>query len=402
MQATLSDLVRTGPGTLAGRYLRLFWQPVLRSEDLAPGRALPVRIMSEDFTVYRGESGKAYVVGGRCAHRRTRLHTGPVTGETIRCLYHGWQYDHTGQCVYRPGENEAFTKQVKIAGLPTAEYVGLIWAYFGEGEPPPMRRYPDFERSGLISVGPPEVWPCNLWNRLDNGPDLMHVVFTHAETMQREMGIAAPWSGSLARVPEIDAAETDFGVETSVKTVAGDLSYYHFLMPNTNAVAARIGRIEGFRDGSKHWAYEMFIRVPVDDENCVSFHVSLLDLHGEEARRYLAIRDRARAELDPNSLIISNAEAVLAGRMPIKQMDERLSSYYSFLIEDYACQVGQGTIADRENEQLGQVDRGTVILRKLWLRELTALSEGEKLRNWAIPVGLADKTVPQPSLAKSA
>ena len=56
------DFVHTGPDTLAGRYLRMFWQPVYASEELKPGYAVPIRIMSEDFTLYRGESGSAYVV----------------------------------------------------------------------------------------------------------------------------------------------------------------------------------------------------------------------------------------------------------------------------------------------------------------------------------------------------
>ena len=51
------DLYRTEPGTLAGRYLRSVWQPVYRAKDLAAGEAIPLRIMSEDFTLYRGESG---------------------------------------------------------------------------------------------------------------------------------------------------------------------------------------------------------------------------------------------------------------------------------------------------------------------------------------------------------
>jgi 5,5'-dehydrodivanillate O-demethylase oxygenase subunit len=33
---------RTGPGTLAGRYLRMFWQPVYHGCDLAPGRAVQI------------------------------------------------------------------------------------------------------------------------------------------------------------------------------------------------------------------------------------------------------------------------------------------------------------------------------------------------------------------------
>ena len=33
--------VRTGPGTLAGRYLRRFWHPVYVGADLPAGRAVP-------------------------------------------------------------------------------------------------------------------------------------------------------------------------------------------------------------------------------------------------------------------------------------------------------------------------------------------------------------------------
>ena len=51
------NFVRTGPGTLAGRYLRRFWQPVYVAERLNAGQAMPIRIMGEDFTLYRGESG---------------------------------------------------------------------------------------------------------------------------------------------------------------------------------------------------------------------------------------------------------------------------------------------------------------------------------------------------------
>src|SRR5713226_9689218 len=53
--AEWTDFEHTGPGTLAGRYLRRFWQPVSRGEDLPAGRAKPIRIMGEDLTLYRGE-----------------------------------------------------------------------------------------------------------------------------------------------------------------------------------------------------------------------------------------------------------------------------------------------------------------------------------------------------------
>jgi 5,5'-dehydrodivanillate O-demethylase oxygenase subunit len=52
-----TDFAHTGPGTLAGRYLRRFWQPVYRAHELPVGWAKPIRIMSEDITLYRGEGG---------------------------------------------------------------------------------------------------------------------------------------------------------------------------------------------------------------------------------------------------------------------------------------------------------------------------------------------------------
>ncbi|HZH84451.1 MAG TPA: Rieske 2Fe-2S domain-containing protein, partial [Phototrophicaceae bacterium] len=66
------ECIYTGPGTLAGRYLRLFWQPICCAYELQPGQALPIKILGEEFTVYRGASGMPYLVGPRCAHRGTQ------------------------------------------------------------------------------------------------------------------------------------------------------------------------------------------------------------------------------------------------------------------------------------------------------------------------------------------
>src|SRR5215210_9527157 len=60
--AEYKDFAHTGPDTLAGRYMRRFWQPVRQSIDLTAGRAKPIRIMSEYFTLYRGEGGAPHVV----------------------------------------------------------------------------------------------------------------------------------------------------------------------------------------------------------------------------------------------------------------------------------------------------------------------------------------------------
>src|SRR5262249_33408074 len=72
----LAVLTQTGPDTPRGQLLRNFWHPVALGEQVPKGKAIRLRILSEDLTLYRGQSGRAYLVGGTCAHRRTRLHTG--------------------------------------------------------------------------------------------------------------------------------------------------------------------------------------------------------------------------------------------------------------------------------------------------------------------------------------
>ncbi|HEY7062182.1 MAG TPA: Rieske 2Fe-2S domain-containing protein [Chloroflexota bacterium] len=100
-----TDFAHIGPGTLAGRYLRRFWQPICLAADLSPGHAKPICILGEDFTLYRGEDGAPHVVANRCAHRGTQLSTGWVEGACIRCFYHGWKYDASGQCTEMPAED---------------------------------------------------------------------------------------------------------------------------------------------------------------------------------------------------------------------------------------------------------------------------------------------------------
>ena len=98
------DCYRTGPETLGGHYMRLFWHPVLPRRRLEAGLGQADQIMSEDFTLYRGEGGRAQVVAFQCAHRGSQLSVGWVEDDCIRCRYHGWKYDATGQCIEGRGE----------------------------------------------------------------------------------------------------------------------------------------------------------------------------------------------------------------------------------------------------------------------------------------------------------
>ena len=54
------------------------------------------------------------MVDTACAHRGTQLSVGWVEGENVRCRYHGWMYDGTGQCVEQPLEDRPFCERIRI------------------------------------------------------------------------------------------------------------------------------------------------------------------------------------------------------------------------------------------------------------------------------------------------
>src|SRR5215208_2594690 len=179
-----ADLEPVGPGTPTGRYLRLFWQPILRASDLRLKQAKPVEILGEKFTLYRGEDGVARLSAFRCAHRGAQLSLGWVEGDSIRCRYHGWKFDGSGQCVEQPDEDKSSAHRVKIKSYPTREYLGLIFAYLGEDAPSPFTQYPDLDRPGVIITDATEIIPCTFWNRFDN--DIGHIPWVHRATALRK------------------------------------------------------------------------------------------------------------------------------------------------------------------------------------------------------------------------
>ncbi|HLQ34020.1 MAG TPA: Rieske 2Fe-2S domain-containing protein [Chloroflexota bacterium] len=377
------DFTRTGPGTLAGKYLRRFWQPVSRARDLAPGQARPIQVMSEKFTLYRGEEGAPHLVDFRCAHRGTQLSTGWVEGDCIRCLYHGWKYDGSGQCVEQPGEDAGFAPKIKIRSYPVREYLGLLFAYLGEGEPPELRRFPDFERPFYFEVGSVESWPCNYFNRMENDP--AHVPWVHRESLIR--------NGRQERlaVRSVAAEETEYGVRAGSSVPGKPVEYVHYHMPNSTQTRSR-ARVEGSRaDAATLWADRLFFHVPIDDESNHTYVLDLIHLTGAEAEAYAERRRQAQ----PAEAAVLNdmAEQVLAGKTRIKDMDQDLSAYKLFWVEDYSSLVGQGAIPNREADHLGRGDAHVILVRNIWRRELAALREGMPLKEWRTPAGLADMSL---------
>jgi 5,5'-dehydrodivanillate O-demethylase oxygenase subunit len=364
--ANYVDFVHTGPDTLAGKFLRMFWHPVFCSHELASGRAVPIRILGEDLTLYRGEGGSAHVISFRCAHRRTQLSVGWVEGDCLRCFYHGWKYDGSGQCVEQPAEAKPFADKIQIPSYPVAEYLGLIFAYMGEGDPPPLPRYSKLEspENSLDVVRMNRI--CNYFNNIDNSLDNAHVRFVHSR--HRETARDQIVKGD----PVISVEESEWGVRRYVKFTDGkDLTAY-FGMPNINYINGQVVDAEIKR------ADVLVFKVPVDDENHIHFELRSIPFTGDRAREWLQRRREKRAQEAANRAHL--VQQVLMGKLQLSDIDPNRTDYV--MVEDEIAQTGQGKIPDRENEHLGRSDAGVILLRKIWERELRAVSDGQPIKKW--------------------
>ena len=371
----LEDLVHVGPGTVCGDYLRTFWHPVLIADSLEAGRAKPMRVLGENFTLYRGESGDFHSVAYRCAHRGTLLATGWIEGEEIRCRYHGWKYDAQGSCVEQPEEDERFAARIKLRSYPTQEYLGLVFVYLGEGAAPELPRYRDFEEEGetVLVKRNSYTWPCSFFNSLEN--DEYHVNWVHREQLEELGRLAAP--GQL----QLSVEETDYGLLTHA-TGWSDPDYVQdlmFLMPYMRSWrSSEGGGFNGVASAAIAW------RVPIDDENFTSFGLQRISGTREALAAYAAKRAAEQEDIRDLPTTKEVQEAVLRGDMTFETFPGRTHGR-QFNVGDYITQVGLGPFGLLNEENLGRSDIEVAMLRRIYRRELKAHAEGKPTKAWTAP-----------------
>jgi len=364
------DIATTRPGTPGGTFMRQFWIALDNSANLPPGRARPIRIMSENYTLYRGHSGKAQVVAQRCPHRGAMMHLGWVEDDDIRCVYHGWKFDCSGQCIEQPAEGEGFARKVRLPVYPTREHLGLIFAYFGEGEPPPWPPYPESAGEGIVDPWPMYKVPCNYLQCFENTMDEVHVAFTHAPG-----GSHAKLSQDL---PVISAEEKDWGILRFGKRANGKVR--HTLHYAPNIVRVIVPPLAGM-DGVGGWPEITFSFTPVDDENCLWILTSKAFVTGKDKEIFL----EKRAEIERKRLaappVMQVVEDLWSGKL--HYADVRHPDLA--VIQDIAVQAGQGPIEDRSREYLGRSDAGIILWRRILARELRLIAEGKPHKRWTTP-----------------
>src|SRR6202171_3198107 len=124
-------LTRTGPGSEMGALFRRYWLPALLAEELPEPDCAPVRaqLLSEKLIAFRDTEGRLGLLDEFCAHRRVSLWFGRNEECGLRCPYHGWKYDVSGQCVDLPSEPErvGIRQRIKLKSYPLIEQGGVLW-----------------------------------------------------------------------------------------------------------------------------------------------------------------------------------------------------------------------------------------------------------------------------------
>ncbi len=153
------------------------------SRDLLARTLLEKRVV-----MYRQENGDPVAVEGYCPHRNYPLEKGTLSGDAIRCGYHGFEFDQQGICSHIPSQSQCPNRAV-LRSFPIIERGGLIWIWMGPPETATVDALPDTYSMGLgapgwqVEVSPVAALKGRYSLLIDNLMDLTHVSFIHADTI---------------------------------------------------------------------------------------------------------------------------------------------------------------------------------------------------------------------------
>ncbi|MGH8166341.1 MAG: Rieske 2Fe-2S domain-containing protein, partial [Woeseiaceae bacterium] len=360
-------LTRVSPGTPMGNLLRRYWTPALLSSEAPEPDSPPIRVrlLGEDLVAFRDTNGEVGLVAQACPHRGASLFFGRNEEAGLRCVYHGWKFDLTGECIDMPSEpaESNFKNKVRVTAYPTHESGGIVWTYMG-----PQETMPAFRDLGTDSL-PREDWfasklysPCNWVQGLEGNIDTAHISFLHqyhATADIEDDGTDKPGyvSSTLAwklwredGAPRIETLDTWYGYRyAGVRTTPNGHTYVRitdFIMPYATYIAATpIGGDLGI------------MMVPIDDHSFWRYNFSVRNSQRRRARaanpnvfnQTPFLRGGMRTGIIPRTHHAGN-DYQIDREM---QRDTTYAGIQDFVSQDMAVTESMGLVFDRTGEHLG-------------------------------------------------
>ena len=113
------------------------WVRLIKREALDIARPLiPIVLNGKPLVLFRDDEGELGLIGRHCPHRGADLCYGRLEDNGLRCPFHGWHFDRTGQCIEQPAEpkDSQMYKAIKVPMTPVEERNGEIWAFLRDGD----------------------------------------------------------------------------------------------------------------------------------------------------------------------------------------------------------------------------------------------------------------------------
>jgi 5,5'-dehydrodivanillate O-demethylase oxygenase subunit len=345
-------LTRVGPGTPMGDLLRRYWYPVAFQKDLDEWPIRKVRLLGEDFALWKRPEGGYGIMQERCPHRAASMVYGVVEEGGLRCGYHGWKFDCEGACIDQPAEPDKSTFKDKIKAFAgKAEPLGgMVWAYIGPESAPTLPRFDVFVDAGFKDVGH-TVLPCNWLQIMENSVDPHHVEWLHGNYFRfigEQKGFVAP-TGFQKKHVRIGFDPMEWGI-LKRRVLEGnseandDWAIGH---PLVFPFSMRVGGA-GIE--------QMQMRVPIDDTHSwVLFYSSHQPIGLNEF-----------------------PEQIYPESYELKWLDEDGEHIVDYIEgQDIMAWVTQGDVADRTAEHIGKSDIGVVMLRRMFKEQMALVAKGE-------------------------
>lgn len=375
-------LTRVGPGTPMGNLFRRYWLPTLLSSELAEKDGAPtrVRLLGEDLVAFRDTTGVVGLVDAYCAHRRAPLFLGRNEKVGLRCIYHGWKFDRTGQCIDLPTEpkDSTYKDRIKLKSYPTWEGGDIIWAYMGPLPVPPPPDYELIRAPATHRFVSRTVQDCNYLQALEGGLDASHATILHNMTVGD-----LSWLDDFERTtPKLDVRSTDYGFEYSGIRNLKDriwVRVYQYVMPATQ-IRGRIVPVRAEKEAPRVPLIAGHFWVPIDDVtvSVINFFYSAdpaIPVDRQHMLQEEAGYGRGPDDLRPDGRL----KRSLANDFLIDRFVQRTSTFSGISgvnTQDVAVQEGMGPIVDRSQEHLGSTDRAIVTMRRLLLEATRTVEAG--------------------------
>jgi nitrite reductase/ring-hydroxylating ferredoxin subunit len=156
------------------------WHVVAVSEEIVPGKLVPLILLERELVGWREAGGALHVWEDLCIHRGARLSKGSIRDDKVICPYHGWNYDGSAQCVLMPAApSEPPLKKARAIVHPACERYGLVWVCLGtpEREVPEFPEWTDGNYKKVL-CGPYKF--RSGYRAVENFVDPTHFPFVHA------------------------------------------------------------------------------------------------------------------------------------------------------------------------------------------------------------------------------